>query len=318
VALTRDELWVQLSELLGDEPDEELLERVFARSEGYPLFVEELVAASADRRGPLPTTLRDALMGRVERLPAQAQVVMRLLAVGQWLDDGLLLEVAELEQGELHDALGAGVANHILAIASDGGYGFRHALLREVVRDDLLPGEHRAIDLRIAQALERRDEREGTSPHRAATIANHFASAGDDPAALRAAVRAAEEAERVHAYGQAAALLERALDLFDRVPEPEPLAGGDRVDILSRAADDHRLESNYARQEALARAALALLDQRAEPRRAALVLDTLHEAQWHLGRGEESMANLEHALSLLPPARSHRSAGRSCGPWGRR
>ena len=72
-ALTRVEMSLQLGSLLGAAPDEDLVERVFARSEGYPLFVEELVAASADGRGPLPSTLRDALMARVERLPAAAQ-----------------------------------------------------------------------------------------------------------------------------------------------------------------------------------------------------------------------------------------------------
>ena len=317
VALTREELRIQLRDLLGDEPDDELVERVFARSEGYPLFVEELVAASADGRGPLPSTLRDALMGRVERLPAQAQAVMRVLAVGQWLDDGLLVDVAELEQSELHDALREGLANHILAIRSAGGFGFRHALLREVVHDDLLPGEHRAIDLRIARALERRAGREGTSPHLAAAIANHFAAAGDDAAALRAAVDAAEEAERVHAYGQAAALLERALELFDRVADAEALAGADRADILARAAQDYKLEGNSARQEALSRAALALIDPRTEPRRAALVLDTLQGAQWHQGRGEESLATLERALSLLPPDEISPERGTLLWSWGK-
>ncbi|HUA03685.1 MAG TPA: AAA family ATPase [Solirubrobacteraceae bacterium] len=316
-ALTRDELSVQLRDLLDGEPDEELVQRVYARSEGYPLFVEELVAASADGRGPLPSTLRDALMGRVERLPAQAQAVMRVLAVGQWLDDGLLVDVAGLEQAELNEALREGVAHHILAVGSMGGYGFRHALLREVVRDDLLPGEQRALDLRIAGALERRAEREGMSPHLAAAIANHFASAGDDAAALQAAVRAAGEAERVHAYGQAAALLERALELFDRVGDAEALAGADRVDLLGRAAVDHKLEGDSARQEALARAALALVDERAEPRRAALLLDTLQEAQWHQGRGEESLATLELALSLLPPDEISAERGTLLSSWGK-
>jgi DNA-binding CsgD family transcriptional regulator/tetratricopeptide (TPR) repeat protein len=299
-ALTREEMWIQLRDLLGGPPDDDLLDRVVARSEGYPLFVEELVAASPDGRGPLPSTLRDALMGRVERLSAGAQAVMRVLAVGQWLDDALLVEVTELEQSEIHEAVREGMAHHILAIGVEGNYRFRHALLREVVRDDLLPGEHRGIDLRIAGALERRAERDGTSPQLAAAIANHFASSGDEPAALRAAIRAADEAERVHAYGQAAALLERALELFDRVDDAEALVGADRVDILGRAAFGRRLEGDFVREETLARAALALVDQRAEPRRAALLLDSLQDAQWHLGRGEESLATLERALSLLP------------------
>ena len=162
-AFTREELSLQLGDLLGVPPDEELVDRVFARSEGYPLFVEELVAASADGRGALPSTLRDALMLRVERLSATAQVVMRVLAVGQRLDDEVLAEVTGLDSAALQGALREGVASNILAVASEGRYRFRHALLREVVGDDLLPGERGAIDLRVARALEARAERDGMS-----------------------------------------------------------------------------------------------------------------------------------------------------------
>jgi predicted ATPase len=81
--LTREELSRQLGDLLDAPPDEALVERVFARSEGYPLFVEELIAAGRDGRGSLPPTLRDALMLRVERLSPPAQEILRVVAVGQ-------------------------------------------------------------------------------------------------------------------------------------------------------------------------------------------------------------------------------------------
>ena len=300
-ALTRVEMSLQLGSLLGAAPDEDLVERVFARSEGYPLFVEELVAASADGRGPLPSTLRDALMARVERLPAAAQSVLAALAVGQRLDEELLAKITGLDEADLNGSLRAALASNILVIEQEGRYRFRHALLGEVVGDDLLPGERRAIDLRLAQALERRAERDGMSPYLAAAIANHYASAGDRPAALGAAVRAADAAEHVHAYGQAAALFEHAVELFERVPEAEQVAGMDRLELLARAAMDHKLEGNSARHEMLARAAVAQVDERAEPHRAARFLDILCDAQWHLGRGEESLATLEHGLSLVPP-----------------
>lgn len=300
VPLTRAELAEQLGDLLDGPPGEELVERVFARSEGHPLFVEELIAAGRDGRGALPSTLRDALMVRVERLSAAAQDVLRVIAVGQRLDDVLLMEVTGLPPAALHQALREAVANHIVGVVIEGGYRFRHALLREVVENDLLPGERAAIDLHLAHALEARAG-DGMSVYVTAAIAHHYASAGEAPAALRASVRAADAAERVYAYGQAAALLERAVGLFDRVPEAEALAGADRVTILGRAAVDHGLEGDAQRQEALARAALALVDERAEPRRAARLLETLREAQWHLGRGDESLATIQHAVSLLPP-----------------
>jgi tetratricopeptide (TPR) repeat protein len=299
--LTREELSLQLGDLLGAPPDEELVERVFARSEGYPLFVEELMTASPDGSGALPAVWRDALMVRIERLSAPAQSVLRGVAVGQRLDDELILEVTGLEEAAAAEALREAVEDSILVVAAEGGYRFRHALLREVVANDLLPGERRAMDLRLARALEARLERQGTSVYLAAAIANHFDSAGDSASAVRASMRAAEAAEQVHAYGQAGALLERVVELFDLVPEADALAGADRVQILGRAAENQRLEGDPARQEALARAALALVNERAEPHRAARLLETLHDAEWHLGRGDESLASIERGLSLLPP-----------------
>jgi ATP/maltotriose-dependent transcriptional regulator MalT len=299
--LSREELAELLADILGAPADDDLADRIYTRSEGHPLFVEELLAAGLDGRGGLPPTLRDALMIRVERLPAAALEVLRVLAVGQRLDDDLLSDATGLDRPALYEALREAVANHILVVGTERRYRFRHALLREVVDDDLLPGERAAIDLLLAHALEARAEREDPGVYLAAAIAHHYASAGDQPAALRAAVRAAEAAESVHAYGQAAALLERAVELFDRVADPEVLAGAERVTLLGRAAEDHRREGDVTRQEALARAALALVEERADPHRAARLLETLHDAQWHLGRGDESLATIEHALALLPP-----------------
>ena len=158
--LTRQELFEQLSDLLGEPPDAALVDRVFTRSEGHPLFVEELIAAGRDGRGALPSTLRDALMVRIERLSPAAQHVLRVIAVGQRLDDELLLDTTGLDRLELQEALREAVINFILAVTPEGRYLFRHALLREVVDDDLLPGERAAIDLRLAAALEARLERD--------------------------------------------------------------------------------------------------------------------------------------------------------------
>ncbi|MGZ4287600.1 MAG: BTAD domain-containing putative transcriptional regulator [Solirubrobacteraceae bacterium] len=315
--LTRDELYQQLRNLLGAPPDEGLVERVFERSEGYPLFVEEMIASSLDGRGPLPSTLRDALMVRIERLPASAQDALRVIAVGQVLDDELLAEGTGLDQPALQEALREAVANHILILATEGGFRFRHALLREVVVADLLPGERKLIDLQLARSLEARLARGGPSLDLPAAIAHHYTSAHEWPAALRASVRAAEAAEHVHAHAEAAALLERADDLFDRVPDPASLAGGDRATILDRAAENHYLELNTGREEALLRRALSLVDERTGPRRAARLLGHLHEAQWQLGLADESLATIKHALSLLPPGETSHERGTLLGAQAR-
>ena len=106
-----------------------------------------------DGRGTLPPTLRDALMLRVERLSRAAQEVLRWLAC-QSLDDDLLARLTGLESAELREGLREAVGSQIAVAHADGSYGFRHALLREVVYDDLLPGERAELHAAIARALE--------------------------------------------------------------------------------------------------------------------------------------------------------------------
>src|SRR6185503_13119544 len=139
--LNRDELAATLEDILGSPPADDLVTRLYSRSEGNPLFMEELLAAGLDGRGALPATLRDALMVRIEQLSETAQELLRILAVGQYVDHATLGEVSGLPRAELVAALREGVASHLIVAQADDRYAFRHALLREVVADDLLPGE---------------------------------------------------------------------------------------------------------------------------------------------------------------------------------
>ena len=275
-----------------------LLERLWTRSGGNPLFGEELLAAGLDGRGAAPDTLRDALMLRVERLSEPAQELLRLVAVGERLDHPLLAEASELEPRALRDALREAVEAHILVAQDDAVYRFRHALLREAVEGDLLPGERSELHLTLARALELRAA-EDADAQTTAAVAHHFAAGGDQPAALAAAVRAAAAAERVHAHGEAAGLLDRALELWDRVPDPEARAGADRVTLLTRASDAASALADPGRQLALLEAALADLGAQPDPRRAARILESIARAQRHLNRSEDGIATLERALALV-------------------
>ncbi|MCW3063802.1 MAG: transcriptional regulator, LuxR family, partial [Solirubrobacterales bacterium] len=186
--LAREELGSQLEDILGTVPAPELLDRLYARSEGNPLFAEELLAAGTDGRGSLPPTLREALMLRVDRLPGAAQEVLRVLATAGRADHEVLADASGMPPRELREALREAAAGQIVVADDEGRYGFRHALLREVVYDDLLPGEHSELHLTLARALERR-ERDRRGAWVSAGIAHHYLAAGDQPAALRAAVR---------------------------------------------------------------------------------------------------------------------------------
>jgi predicted ATPase len=141
--LDRAETVAQLIGMLGTAPAADLADAVFVRSEGNPFFTEELLAAVQAGSLELPTTLRELLHGRVELLPAPAQQVLGVAAVaGRRVPHQLLASVAGLDGRELAEALRIVVAHQLLVTRpGEDGYQFRHALLREVIDADLLPGE---------------------------------------------------------------------------------------------------------------------------------------------------------------------------------
>jgi DNA-binding CsgD family transcriptional regulator len=297
---TPEELGEQVAEILAELPDPALVERVYSRSEGNPLYAEEILAAGLDGRGTLPPTLRDALMLRVERLSPRAQELIRWLACQPAADHVLVAAVAGLEGAELRDALREAVASHIVVTVGEEGYGFRHALLREVVYDDLLPGERTEMHGALAAELEQRIEAGERGAHITAEAAHHWVAAGNQPRALAAAVRAGVAAERVNAFAEAQALFERALSLWERVPEPESLAGLEELELLRHAALAADQAGDPTRQEALLRRALSLVDATAGPDRAALIHERLSQSLWSQHRQDASLDALRDGLALLP------------------
>jgi DNA-binding CsgD family transcriptional regulator/tetratricopeptide (TPR) repeat protein len=298
----RDELSEALADILGAQPEGPLLERLYARSEGNPLFTEELLAAGLDGRGSAPQSLRDAFMARIERLSPDAQRVARAVAVGRALDEPGLAAVTELGRSALQTALREAVAEQMLVGVQESRFGFRHALLREALIDDLLPGERAQLHLALARWLEslceQGDERE---LERTTAVAGHYASAGDQPAALRSTVKAAHAAECVLAYGEAADLYENALELWPRVDTAEETAGVDHVTLLARTARAHRIAGDRDRAEGLLREALRELGPSRDPARFAALLGSQARTIWSLNRGEEAVAMVERALAILPP-----------------
>jgi predicted ATPase/DNA-binding CsgD family transcriptional regulator len=296
----RAEVATQLSDILGATADPEVVERVYERGEGNPLFTEELLAAGDDGRGRLPSTLRDALLLRIERLPETARGVLRILAVAGRLKHQHLAEVCGADEDDLAAGLREAVEEQVILVGRDDRYGFRHALLREVIYDDLLPGERAELHLKLAQALETNLNEDDRLAMRASAVAHHYNSAGDQPQALRTAVAAARAVERGGTPGAAAALLDRALALWPRVTEPEALAGVDHRTLVTRAARAHGLNSDDPHAITLYDQALDEVDEAAEPHLFARLLAEVASVRWSMRQAEKARANLDRALALLP------------------
>jgi len=305
----RRELAEALGDILDANPSAELVQRLFTRSEGNPLYTEELLAAGLDGRGAAPQTLRDAFLLRIERLSEEAQRAARVISVARRLDQATIAELSGIPSAQLTAALREAVAEQVLMARDDGLLQFRHALLREAVYEDLLPGERGELHLSLARLLEARPATgEGGAADQAAMVAIHYAAAGDQPAALRASVQAALAARQVHAYGEAAEHAERALELWPRVPAAERSVDLDHVDLLMLAASTRSISDNRGRSEVLLQTALAELDPDTDPRRYASVLGRLARLQWNLNRGDQGRQTAQRALALAGDEESQERA----------
>jgi hypothetical protein len=295
----------QLTDILGAAPAADLVEAVFVRSEGNPFFTEELLAAVRAGSGALPATTRDLLQGRVEGLPEQPRRVLRVAAVaGRQVSHRLLAAVAGLDDRQLDGALRQAVA-HQLLVARPGqdGYQFRHALLREVVDGDLLPGERARIHARYAHALTQQPALATGAPAAAATeLATHWDAAGKPARALPARVQAGLAAARARAFAEAARHYQRALQLWERVADPGRPAGLDRVELLARAAEAVALTGAAGDAVGLLQDALGRVDPVAEPVRAAVLLARLGEVRRVAGDEAGAVAALAQAERLLAGA----------------
>jgi DNA-binding CsgD family transcriptional regulator/tetratricopeptide (TPR) repeat protein len=298
----------QLVGILGAAPAAELVDAMFARSEGNPFFTEELLAAVRAGSRELPVTLRDLLRGRVQALPPPAQQVLGVVAVaGRPVPHRLLAKVAGLDDPHLDGALRAGVAHQLLVIQN--GYDLRHALLREVIDTDLLPGERARLHAGFARALAELPGLAYASPAVAtAELAAHW-DAGDEPTqALAARVQAGLAAEHAHAFAEAGRHYQRALELWERVPEPGQTAGLDLVGLLTRAADAVAFSGAARRAVELVEDALGRVDADADPARAAELLARLGDHRRVAADEAGALAAFERAERLMtgaPPSAEH-------------
>ncbi|MGP3958706.1 helix-turn-helix transcriptional regulator [Nonomuraea sp. 3N208] len=295
--LTRREAIAQAASILEREPSPADMDLIYARSEGNPLFVEALLS-EAGGGDALPESLRDLLLASVERLPEETQELLRVASAGgQRIEHDLLSAVAGLDESALSRALRPAVAGNVLVVDGEG-YSFRHALIREALHDDLLPGEHTRLHTRYAEALER-DLSILPAPRGAIELAHHWHSAHDSTWALVGAWHAAAAARKSTAYDEQLGMLSRVLELWDQVPDAAERIGCDRLGVLKQIATVAHLAGEYERAIALASAALAELDQQADPIRTAVVLRQRGLTRYDLGR-PGYLDDLRRAAELVP------------------
>jgi ATP/maltotriose-dependent transcriptional regulator MalT len=295
--LTRREAGELATRITGRVPDATWTDRLYRRTEGNPLFLETLLASQDTETGELPDSLRDLVLISVRRLPEESQEVLRIASTGgRRIGHALLAAVSGLEPDQLIRVLRPAVTANILVTEADD-YVFRHALIREAVHDDLLPGEHGRLHARFAEAIEA--NRDLVPPHRAhIEMAHHWYSAHDVPWALISAWQAATEQSKSVAHAERLTMLARVLELWDQVPDAATSIGADHARVLEEAVEAAFDAGDASRGLAFTSAGVKELDPAAEPVRVALLL--LRRSSFSHQFGRDGTADLERALELVP------------------
>lgn len=210
---------------------------IVRRTEGIPLFVEELTstvlesgqlrerAGHYELAGPLqplsmPKTLQGSLMARLDRMAADKPVAQLCAALGRSFSLGLAQAVAQRPAAEIAAALRRLAEERFLDHLGHGPngavYSFRHALIQEAAYESLLHGHRRVIHRRIADAL--RGEFAAEVAGRPEILANHLGLAGLRAEAVAAWERAGRAAAERSASTEAVAHFRHALDLLGEPP----------------------------------------------------------------------------------------------------
>ena len=284
--------------------DRRQAKEIYRWSEGNPFYVEELAALWSEGHLRVPEAVRNLADVRVGQLEPRVREMVRLLAaLGRPASFELLQLLSNDSPDELLAALHSVVETAIVTVDRETStYRFRHALLAEAVLDQFLPGERAAVHAIIANVLGQRPAL-STGP---GELGYHQAAAGDLSDALASYLAAANDAEHVYAFGEAGGYLERALDLWARVPDAADATGRSRGDVLVGVAQNLGRAGDFDRAVAYATAALAEPEIAGDPERGAELWQRI--ARYHLqdGNGPPAFAAYQAAATLLdsaPPAR---------------
>ncbi|MEU9328213.1 AAA family ATPase [Streptomyces canus] len=282
----------------GPLPDH-TVRRIVERAEGNAFYAEELLAATGSGDGGVPSGLADVLLIRFEQLSDTAQQVLRTAAVaGRRVEHDLLRDAVRLPEEELETALREAIGRQLLVPGEGDTYAFRHALAREAVYADLLPGERARLHGAFARLLDGRGHRAESAAERA----HHYRESHDLAEALAASLEAADHAQRVGAPAEELRHLEAALDLWSAVePTARPSGEGvDRVRLMLRASAAAAHTGELHRAVSLTRAALAGVGQEADSELAARVRYTLAGNLMSVDNLTAAFAYSSEALAMIP------------------
>ncbi|HEY4043019.1 MAG TPA: adenylate/guanylate cyclase domain-containing protein [Rhodopila sp.] len=234
--LDRRDTAAMVANVAGSETlPSEIVAEIAERTDGVPLFVEELTKAVLESGAQTPATLSAAphpalsvpaslhasLMARLDRLgPAAKNLAQTGAAIGREFGHGLLTSVSDLPEPELRNALdrltNAGLL-YVRGTQPESTYTFKHALVQDAAYGTMLRGRRQLLHARIAATLE--DRFPEVTLAQPALLARHYSEAGLAKSAVDYWLKAGQQALARSAFVEAAAQLRKGLLALAGLPE---------------------------------------------------------------------------------------------------
>jgi class 3 adenylate cyclase/predicted ATPase len=324
--LTRTQVEEMVLRVTGGKPlPAEVVQQIVAKTDGIPLFVEELVKTILEvgllweeaecyiLSGPLPSlvipaTLQDALMARLDRLGAAKGVAQLGATIGRQFAYELLQAVSLLDEAALQRELGRLVEAELLyqrGTSPQATYTFKHALIQDAAYQSLLRSTRQQYHQCIAQVLEAQfPDIVETQPE---LLAHHYTEAGLSEQAVDYWQRAGERSNGRSAYGEAVTHCTRGLAVLQTLPDT-PTRAQRELDMQLTLSGALLHAKGYAvpeRGHALARAH-ELCQQVGDSARLCDILSGLSSFAQNRGEFQTSRELAEQSLTLAQ--RLHDSA----------
>jgi predicted ATPase len=291
---------------------EALVQRVLARAEGNPLFLEELVHTVQEQDDlavdtPVPATIQAVLAARIDHLPPAAKHLLHTAAVlGPEVPVPLLAALAARPEAALHHNLAHLQAAELLyetCLVPEEVYTFKHALTHEVAYDSLLFEQRRVLHARLVEILEARAGDRVVEP--VARLAHHALRGEVWEKAVRYCRQAGVHAAERSGFREASGAFEQALSALQQLPA--------RSDLAAQAIDLHLAVRNAliplgAHERLLdhLRQAERLAEGLGDRRRQGQVAGALAASRWQLGDLDGSLAAAKRTLALATALRDAR------------
>jgi class 3 adenylate cyclase/ABC-type transport system involved in cytochrome c biogenesis ATPase subunit len=206
--------------------DDALVREIVTRSDGVPLFAEELTKAVLDLRSlgasAVPLTLQDSLMARLDRLGPAKDVAQIASVIGRQFSHALLEAIAGESDVGLRSALARLRESGLIFEAGNDGessYSFNHSLVQEAAYESLSRSRRQSLHKEIAHHLESQSNATGESEP--TLIAHHYSRAGEAEKSFHYWMLAADRSGQRLAFAESIANLTSALAEAERVADPK-------------------------------------------------------------------------------------------------